>query len=230
MAFGLEYTSPCPLLRKTAERGQAMTLGIVIYAGLTRTSIVSNESSCLGYLAYLALILALLIFKDEHVNDQESLSHCQELLDALNVGFVMECEDDSIIANKAAFDLLHLERGDVLGLQKLLSKQQAAPSLAMQRKWTSLNSKRDSKAATQNLHQNLPDGSLRVEYTSTPPTLTNPKIGLAGDQRGTKVFCLRMAVNDNAKEKSCAKPRSKLMVLMPFSNELRTSLNGILEM
>ena len=174
MAFGLEYSSPCPFLRRTTEKGQAVTLGIILYAGLTRTARIANDCSCLGYVAYAVWILALLIFKEHHSNSLRSLAHCQELLDTLNVGFVLQCEGEDIIANKKAFDLLKLERGDVAGLKKLLEQQQSPTGRAKPQNWMTLDTTGTPKTEGTVLQESLPDGSLRVEYLSKTLILIDP--------------------------------------------------------
>jgi hypothetical protein len=226
MAFGLEYTASCPFLRGTAERGQAMTLGVVLYAGLTRTSMTGHDSSCLGYIAYLSLILALLILKDDHSDRSQSLAHCQELLDSLNVGLVLQGEDDVMIANQQAFDLLKLKRGDVAGLKTKLAVQPNSQTPTKPSEWTNLETARGCAGSRADLQQSLPDGGLHVEYSSE--VSSRREIGWVGEKSGTRVFGLRTTMDEKPKPKQRAESedRSRLLVLTSFAPELKNSLNG----
>jgi hypothetical protein len=173
MAFGLEVISPCPDLQGRMEKGQAVTLGVLLYAGLARASTNTQDYSCLAYACYMVLVLILVFLKERHWLALRSLACCQQLLDSLKVGFVMRYCDGTMITNKLVFDLLHIPRGDVVSLNKVLDQQTLpAPETTEPCNWTQLkcshpDQQKQQRLASKSLHTSTLNGDLDLEFTST---------------------------------------------------------------
>ena len=166
MAFCLEYTVPYRFLRSAVERAQAVTLGVLVYAGLARAMMISNEYSCLGSAVYLGWILTLFLLRKPYEKNERYMGHCQELLDALSVGCVLQFEDNTTIANSMAFDLLKVKRGNLTGLHMQLERQQAPAESAKPENWTPFLSTNLAPSSTSLLDKNTREDTLSLEYTS----------------------------------------------------------------
>ena len=167
MAFGVEYTLPCPLFQRTAHKVRAIVIGIVLYAGFARTSKAINDSSCLGYVAYIVWLLVLILLHKHRSNTLQSLVHCQRLLDVLDVGFILFCEGEPVVANKKAFALLQLKRGDTASLKKLHDQQQQRKAaIKKPGPWAPLDLSSTGDCGVP-LRKTLDDSSLGLEWIST---------------------------------------------------------------
>ena len=166
MAFGVEYISPRKCWRTTAHQTQAVTLGVLLYATLAQVTKSPNGYSCLGCATYLIWIIIIHMYADDHSQTQQCLVQCQALLDALNVGFVVQYKDEVSIANNTAFDLLKLARGDLKSLETRLARQQTAAGKSQPTHWVPLDSTTVRRVSNRGLLKCMSDDNPGLEYTS----------------------------------------------------------------
>jgi hypothetical protein len=166
MALGLESMLACPILKGKVQKAQAVSLGVGIYVGIAKVYMTTHDYSTLGYISYLIWVILIALHNDHQYRNQRSLVHCQELLDVLNVGLIQQCEDGTIKANKAAFDLLKLKRGDLASLQNLLDQHSWLAWAAQPGHWTSPPWQPIPKPSSRSLPKTSADGSQCMEYTS----------------------------------------------------------------
>ncbi len=221
MAFGLEYIWRCPFVERKGERAKGMALSMVLFACLARGATIANDYSWLGYAAYLFWNLGSLREKDQEIATRRWQTTCQELLDGLNIGFVIADEGRIRLTNDKVFDLLGLERGDLTSLKELLEQQDGAKTSKFGH-WTHFKCAHISRQSSGTRPARAID--KHIEYTSTYSD--HSVLGVVKDEGGLRVFGLRAVVPAKAHHEAKIKDPSKLRVLTSFSHELRTSLNG----